>query len=872
MNTPSALPAGTWIENFRIVRQLGRGGFGVTYVAEEFREWESGGNIGSPLREVAIKEFFPQGLAIRPNGHTVAFQPDIEGAEQTFQQALKSFFQEAESLMRFDHPNVIKIYRVFQRNGTAYYVMPFLHGESLKNILKRDGAMGEERTRRLLLPVLDGLSHAHARGILHRDLKPDNVMVPDEGGPILIDFGAARAQAADDAQQYTSYSELVAYTPGYAAFEQYGRASRENLHGPHTDVYGLAAVFYRCLTGVSPIESSRRVLEVTNGHPDPLTPASVRLMDTPGVGRAFLAAIDWGLEIAGRNRPQNLGDFRKALDGKLELPDALIDRLAVHGVPTEPFTRVVTRPITQSVPMDERSWIERERKRLEAERRALEDLRRDTQRGHRGTQRGDDAPTEILSRPQAASRSEPPTTPLSLLATARYDAPTAGAMPTVPPRPEPPASARTSGGGRAVWVAAALIVVLAVGGYVAFQQGFIAPQPSEPPQPVEPEIAAAPPAAVEPKTMEPHPVPAPAPSPAKPEPAAAEKSIAEQTTLERPETKPDSPQPDTAVRVEPETRTEPEPARRAAIPEPAPSRPKPAEKPYVEPPAAVVQAEPQPRAAPEPAPAPARPDGAEAEWDVIPRVAGAFRDCPGCPQMLRIPGGRFEMGDVAGNGESDEKPVHAVAVESFAASAFEVTFDEWAVCAKAGGCSGSLSDAGWGRGSRPAINVSWNDAQSYAAWLSSRSGRRYRLPSEAEFEYLNRAGRRGAFPWGEDDDAACAMGNVADRRARTANPEWATFPCDDGEPLTAPVGSYSPNAFGLFDVAGNVWEWTQDCYHNYKQAPIDGSAFEAPGCGRRVVRGGSWSDAPRNLRVSDRSGGAPSSRLKIVGFRVVRDG
>ncbi|MGH8517031.1 MAG: serine/threonine-protein kinase, partial [Panacagrimonas sp.] len=321
MNAPSVLADGTWIDNFRLVRRLGRGGFGVTYLAEEFREWEAGTGTGSPLRLVALKEYFPRGLATRPDGQTVTLSPDVEGGEQAFQMALKGFFQEAESLMRFDHPNVIKIHRVFQRNGTAYYIMPFLKGETLKAILKREGAMGEERTRRLMLPILDGLVHAHAKGILHRDLKPDNVMIPDEGGPVLIDFGAARAQAVDDVTEYTRHSELVAYTPGYAALEQYGRATRDNPHGAHTDVYGLAAVLYHCVTGEAPVEASLRSMQLSNGATDPLVPASSKLMDTPGYGRAFLSAIDWGLELAGRNRPQTVAEFRRGLDGKLTLPE-----------------------------------------------------------------------------------------------------------------------------------------------------------------------------------------------------------------------------------------------------------------------------------------------------------------------------------------------------------------------------------------------------------------------------------------------------------------------------------------------------------------------------------------------------------------------
>src|SRR3569623_1330249 len=245
------LQEGTWVDNYRIVRKLGRGGFGITYLAQEYAQAEGGGASGQPLREVALKEYFPRGIATRPNGHTVAPMHDVEGAEQAFRHGLKAFFSEAQALAQLDHENIVHIHRVFERNGTAYFVMPFLKGESLRSLLRREGTLSEERARRLLLPVLNGLAYAHARGILHRDIKPDNVMIREnDSRPVLIDFGTARAQTADDSQQYTRHSELVAYTPGYAACEQYGRASRQNLHGPHTDVYSFAAMLSEAIAGV----------------------------------------------------------------------------------------------------------------------------------------------------------------------------------------------------------------------------------------------------------------------------------------------------------------------------------------------------------------------------------------------------------------------------------------------------------------------------------------------------------------------------------------------------------------------------------------------------------------------------------------------
>ncbi|HKY91486.1 MAG TPA: formylglycine-generating enzyme family protein, partial [Nevskiaceae bacterium] len=246
-------------------------------------------------------------------------------------------------------------------------------------------------------------------------------------------------------------------------------------------------------------------------------------------------------------------------------------------------------------------------------------------------------------------------------------------------------------------------------------------------------------------------------------------------------------------------------------------------------------------------------------------------DCPVCPELVSVPGGRYDMGDQIGDGEADERPVHSVTIAPMRVGRYEVTFDEWDACVAAGGCSRRANDSGWGRGRRPVINVNWSDAQQYLRWLSSKTGHAYRLPTEAELEYLNRAGGRSRYPWGDDPTAACTRANVSDRAAQAKHPDWTTFPCNDGFEETSPVGSFPGNAFGLYDVAGNVWEWTEDCYQpGYRDAAADGSARTTGDCRRRIIRGGSWGDAPINLRSSDRTGGDPGRTYNIVGFRVVR--
>ena len=240
----------------------------------------------------------------------------------------------------------------------------------------------------------------------------------------------------------------------------------------------------------------------------------------------------------------------------------------------------------------------------------------------------------------------------------------------------------------------------------------------------------------------------------------------------------------------------------------------------------------------------------------------AFRECAkNCPEMIVVPAGDFLMGPLpTEKGDDDEEPRHAVTIaKRIAVSRFAVTFADWDACVSVGGCpqEGRANDAGWGRGTRPVINVSWDDAQAYVAWLSRMTGKAYRLLSEAEWEYAARAGSTTAYFWGEEigkNNANCnGCGSQWDARQ------------------TSPVESFKPNDFGLHDMAGNVFQWAQDCYHgNYDGAPDDGSAWISGDCGFRVVRGGSWYGNPQNLRSAYRNRYSPSGRLNDLGFRVGR--
>jgi formylglycine-generating enzyme required for sulfatase activity len=239
-----------------------------------------------------------------------------------------------------------------------------------------------------------------------------------------------------------------------------------------------------------------------------------------------------------------------------------------------------------------------------------------------------------------------------------------------------------------------------------------------------------------------------------------------------------------------------------------------------------------------------------------------FRECANCPEMVVVPAGSFTMGSPTSEpGHSaDETPQHTVTIaRQFAVGRFEVTFDEWYACAADGGCNGyKPADEGWGRGRRPVINVSWDDAEAYVGWLSKTTGKPYRLLSGSEYEYATRAGTQTAYPWGN----AIGTNNA---NCHACGSQW------DAK-QTAPVGSFAPNGFGLYDMVGNVREWTEDCYHDtYRGAPTDGSAWiEGGNCYDRVVRGGSFLLAPAFLRSASRYWFTTDYRLRYLGFRVAR--
>ncbi len=256
-----------------------------------------------------------------------------------------------------------------------------------------------------------------------------------------------------------------------------------------------------------------------------------------------------------------------------------------------------------------------------------------------------------------------------------------------------------------------------------------------------------------------------------------------------------------------------------------------------------------------------------------------FQDCDDCPKMVALPFGKFQMGSAPYEHDPKEDPgypLHEVTLGRFAIGITEITFAQYQFCQMEGGCTErAINDRGYGKGNRPVMNVTWQEAKEYTEWLTRMSGTHtYRLPTEAEWEYAARGGRAGmTYYWEGSEIEACKHGNLLDLSSK-AKYEWRAeaIQCDDGQPATAPVGSYTPNPWGLYDMFGNMSEWVEDCYiAGYEGAPTDGSARQAPDCKARGVRGGSWNGRNEWARIAIRDSDRPDYPASNMGFRVVAE-
>ncbi|TVQ36298.1 MAG: hypothetical protein EA370_08380 [Wenzhouxiangella sp.] len=764
------LAVGRMFGRYRVIAPLGRGGMAAVYRVEE-------SSLG---REVALK-VLPAELMDQPG-------------------FLERFEREAQLIAQLEHPNIVPLYASGIDEGIPWMALRLLAHGTLQERLEL-GELDTDEGLQLFAQVARALDHAHAQGVLHRDLKPQNVLLGTDGSAYLADFGIARILSGSSELTGTG---MMLGTPSYMAPEQ---ALGQEL-GPPCDYYALAVMLYRWLCGQVPFgaDTPLAVMMKHAQSPVPLEPMdrlppAVREVLLIGLAKdpeqrwssatAMIQALDQTLRTdATRTVIQNRGaspampptsaDLATVRPGRtrwlglIAFPVLLLGLVAA-GILYWPVDEVDSEDgritLIESDPGAEVAAHGRDDD-LDALSGAL------APQGVPGSLAEDALPADALVTSLAESLPEQP-------APEPDDAPLVSVAVEAPPAPAEPVEQRAAP--------------------ARAEQAERAVTQSTPPESAE-HLARA---------------------------TSTQALVRDiQGQLRRlGQAVPDSGSIDEATR-------------------------------------AGIRAFEAARGHPETGIAsPGLLDAMKAAttWPAPP-PGTVFRDCPQCPELVVIPAGRFLMGSPADEPQrnNSEGPQREVSIDSFAMAVFETRFAEWDTCLAEGGCSHRPNARGWGGGDQPVIDVSWNDAQEFVAWLSEHTGHRYRLPSEAEWEYAARAGTTGRHYLGDCFDSDQANYN-ARRPARG---------CDAGEYRRRPiaVGSFPANPYGLHDMHGNVWQWVQDCANShYRDAPVDGSAWMRGNCNRGIVRGGAWHDWGLWLRASARYSFPRHSRHAVGGFRVVRE-
>ena len=923
----NALPPGTRFEEYRLDTVLGAGGFGITYRAYD-------ANLD---KFVAIKEYLPVEFATRTAASTVV--PHSDAVAQDYHWGLNRFLDEARTLARFDHPHLNKVYRFFESNGTAYMVLEHVEGETLGDKLTRERQLPEESLQRLLEEVLSGLEVMHDAGYVHRDIKPGNLMLREEGGSaVVLDFGAARQAVGQRSKAITSI-----LTPGYAPIEQYD--SKADDVGPWSDIYALGMVAYRCVSGISDSELPDAVTRgrtQRKGQID-LTPAT-----EAGKGKynpKLLEAIDWAIEVDEEARPQTVDAWRQALAGDSRRQGPITSVRKPVTQPTRGTSTGSNRPSWTTIALTMAiivllgvggwwAWQEYPEilgpsvaeKPAVTEPAVLEKMpaekpqETETQQTQEAVANAGQAPPLEKAEAEQPTPKEPALNPKEaevarLLTAAEADL---------------KARRLTSPVGNNAWEKYQRVLELvpahpeAMTGMErvidSYMQLFGAEVEKEDFDKAEGYLA---------KIGELHPD-SPVLEEGEQHLQAAKQARADRLAEQERQRQAEEAARQAEVerqRIAQEIKSHWESFEAALATEELDEADSilgkirnlnPKEPGLVAGIQRLSELQQQ------------RAEAVQSLWaafevaigdenlDEATKILTKIRDLnPGeaelsegeqrlvelerrrqeadakvreyAGEMISIPGGTFRMGDLSGEGDDRELPVHSVTVPAFLMGKYEVTVGQFQRFVEATGyrtdaernvdgkkgcriIAGSdpfyiwrwagkrnWRDPGFGpRDNQAVMCVSWNDVQAYVQWLTEQTGQTFRLPTEAEWEYTVRAGSTTKYNWGNSIGS-----NLANCKS-----------CESGlyNFHNVPVGSFSANAWGLHDMHGNVWEWVQDCWtDNYVDAPTDGSARTSGNCSQNVVRGGSWDDNPRHLRSASRERFNRSYRAVNIGFRLAQD-
>ncbi len=816
------LQADYMLREYKIVQLLGEGGFGLTYLAFDTHL----------EKHVAIKEYLPSEHAVRTQDSQVAAKSGT--AKDVYQWGLNAFLNEAKTLAKFEHPNIVRVYRFFETNGTAYIVMEYCQGGCLTDRVKKNQPMDISILKNIIAPIVQGLRQVHEHGILHRDIKPDNIVFRKDGSPVLIDFGAARQAMGDKSRKLTTI-----ITPGYAPLEQY---TSDGVIGPWSDIYSLAAVSYLCLTGQKPADIMNRLNEDT-----------VKSLDTGPESDPFLSAIDSGLALQVDDRPQSLAQWSKKWHDAPSIADKIASTQPIYAKKNVDLNHetINSRPISVRKSHEQNSKTVVNTLDLSAQEKSNWGKRAfillvifgvclfifDWSFNDKKIYKLIAVQLHALQKNQTQKKTsiELVLKTQQALAHVGYEITQTGI-----PDQQTIDHIKDFEQNNDWLITGEINEKLLIHLQNHYQkQHDLAWQSAQKKQTQEsykqyinnyPEGQFIQQAQSKlevlnnQKQNEQKRKEQDENSKRLEEIALAKKQLVSNIQSELIRLK--FSQLNANGQIDAMTTDaimDYQKAKQSKI-NGLPTK------------TLLFQLK------------------SEQKWPG--KMPGeTIQSCDTCPVMVVVPSGQFMMGSETGR--DNEKPVHLVNIKEFMISQTEVTFQQWDECYAQGGCEHRPDDEQTGRNQQAVMRVNWYDAQQYLSWINKKTAQKYRLPTESEWEYAARAGSTTAYPWGDD---------VGVNRANCSGCQVQNMS------IMNQVENFAANAFGLYDMHGNVWEWTQDCWHpNYLGAPSDNQAWEPNGCDQFVVRGGSGGNPPEEIRSAARGAMAAGKRLNSLGFRIASD-
>lgn len=743
---------------YRIQEILGEGGFGITYKA-----WDETLNAA-----VVVKEYLPNEMGARDHD-TISVIPR-SNREEDFKYGLEKYLEEARVLAKFNNNNIVRVSNFVKSNGTAYIIMDYAEGITLSDWIKQnDGDIDEDTIINIVKPILQGLSEVHKAGLLHRDIKPGNIFLRENEGPMLIDFGAARHALGEHSK---SISAIVSM--GYAPPEQYTSRGKQ---GPWTDLYAIGGVLYKLITGETPIESVDRSHAAAEEEDDPMISCA-----EAGKGKVsdwLLELTDQLLIVSPKKRPGNTEVVIRAIEAKSPIQDSMEEEVK-----------------------------EEEAKAASAQNEFKTRVIKD-----------DD---ERFSEPRSKTMSR------KVAETAQK-----GKTPAL-----------------AIFAIITLVLGGGIGGYYYANK------------------AAKPVAEVTPKPVVKKQV--------LPLPVEVEKKHQQAVVKPKAHNNDDDHHDDEEKVVSAADIQKAKKLRKKAGHDASHGKLASTKKLLAQA-AKLVKDEKGDMH---------KIEMAEKHHDVMMTVG----------HLVKIRGGHFKMGDSKSTKNKWELPRHSVKVNTFKVAITEITKMQFSNFVKATqyktdaekdakqGCyafkgdnkldwvaSTSWRNPGFKQTMKdPVVCISWNDAQAFIKWANKKLGLKFRLLSEAEWEYMARAGKANKkYSFDDHDDDLCKYGNVADAAAARKIPNLNVAECGDGYVFTSPVKRFKRIYRGPYDVQGNVSEWVQDCWNeSYVGAPTNGKANMQGECSKAVHRGGSWFTGPYNQRSAWRSWAGRGYRGADLGFRL----